>query len=133
MDAMVPCAKRPSAGPALDSVQPGLATCAVGSSTRAGSRTAAAAEDENAIVAARVPVAPEWSSRPDPSVSISASGTFGRDSQQVTVDTCERDLGTGFTSTSLGSPENTSSGMPCTKTTTADDHGSVCHSRAPVN
>ena len=56
--------------------------------------------------------------------------TCGRDSQHVTLDTCERDLDVGFTSTSLCSMENTSPGKPFTKaTTTGDDHDSVCHSR----
>lgn len=56
----------------------------------------------------RARVAPEWS----------ASG-----SQRLTMDTYG-----GFTSTSLD--DNSSSGVkPCTKTTTVDDHDSVCHSR----
>ena len=62
--------------------------------------------------------------------SVSGGATCGRDSQPVTLDTCERDLGVGFTSTSLCSMENTSPGKPFTKaTTTGDDHDSVCHSR----
>lgn len=140
MDALVPCSKPPNDNPisttgVVDS-EPGIGTCVVGSSTRVGSCSGAATQDENAFLSqkrarvARVGSAPEWSSRPDPSVS--ASATFGRDSQQVTLETCDRDLGMGFTSTSLGSAENTSSGMPCTKATTADDHDSVCHSRAQV-
>ncbi|KAK4592977.1 hypothetical protein RGQ29_017209 [Quercus rubra] len=77
--------------------------------------------------AAAFAAAPEWSSRDQ---SVSGSATCGRDSQHVTLDTCERDLGVGFTSTSLCSMENTSPRKPCTKaTTTGDDHDSVCHSR----
>ncbi|KAH7519638.1 hypothetical protein FEM48_Zijuj08G0058300 [Ziziphus jujuba var. spinosa] len=147
-DAMVPCAKGTNnnnnnnnknnsvdhaAAATIDTGPGGLGTCVVGSSTGVRSRGGAATQDENAVIpekrarVARVAVAPEWSSRTDPSVSISVSGTFGRD----TVDTCERDVGVDFTSTSHGSPENTSSGVPCTKATTADDHHSVCHSIAP--
>ncbi|ESQ37656.1 hypothetical protein EUTSA_v10028687mg [Eutrema salsugineum] len=55
----------------------------------------------------RARVAPEWS----------ASG-----SQRLTMDTY------GFTSTSLDD-NSSSGGKPCTKTTTIDDHDSVCHSR----
>ena len=77
--------------------------------------------------AAAFAAAPEWSSRDQ---SVSGSATCGRDSQHVTLDTCERDLGVGFTSTSLCSMENTSPGKPFTKaTTTGDDHDSVCHIR----
>lgn len=141
MDALVPCSKRlnsnqTSTTRVMDSV-PVTGTCVVGSSTRVGSCSGAATQDENAFLpdkragVARVVAAPEWSSRPEPSVS--ASATFGRDSQQVTLDTCERDLGMEFTSTTWPeSPENTSSGVPCSKATTADDHDSVCHSRAQV-
>ena len=80
-----------------------------------------------AVPAAAAAAAPEWSSRDQ---SVSGSATCGRDSQHVTLDTCERDLGVGFTSTSLCSMENTSPGKPFTKATpTGDDHDSVCHSR----
>lgn len=138
VDALVPCSKRPSGDPTPrvgDSSVPGIGTYVV-ASTRVGSCTGAATQDENAFLpekrarVARAGATPEWSPGPDPSAS--ASATFGRQSQQITLD-CERDLGMGYTSTSLGSPENTSSGMRCAKATTADDHDSVCHSRAPVN
>ncbi|KAK1364556.1 Transcription factor UNE10 [Heracleum sosnowskyi] len=71
----------------------------------------------------KVPVSNEWSSCPDNSVSESA--TFCKDSsRQVTVDTCEKEFGAGgFTSTSMGSPGNTSSG----KKSTGENHDSVCH------
>ena len=116
-----------------------VAFCWAGSGVGGGTMTHD--QDENVIIerannearvavpaaAAAAVAAPEWSSRDQ---SVSGSATCGRDSQHVTLDTCERDLGVGFTSTSLGSMENTSPGKPCTKaTTTGDDHDSVCHSR----
>ncbi|KAA8520474.1 hypothetical protein F0562_014730 [Nyssa sinensis] len=136
MDALVPCSNRkeqPSTQ-VQDSV-PGIGTGVVACSTRVGSCSGAAtfdnSKDDEALKrangASRVAVAAthEWSSRD------SGSATFGRDSRQVTLDTCERELGVGgFTSTSMGSPENTSSAKQCTKATTADDHDSVCHSRS---
>lgn len=128
MDAMVPCSNRTDeqSTQAMDSVPGGgvLGTCVVDVSTRVGSCSGPATQEEEALLAAtrarvaRVPVAHEWSSRDQ---SLSGSATFGRDSQHVTFDTCDREMGGGFTSTSMGSPENT-------KTTTADDHDSVCHS-----
>ncbi|MBA0859859.1 hypothetical protein Goshw_011512 [Gossypium schwendimanii] len=138
MDALVPCSKRTEGrtAHAMESI-PGLGrTCLVGGSTRVGSCSGrAGTHDDEVLVsgkrkrAARAPLMPEWSSKEQ---SASASATFGRerDSRCVTLDTYEKDFGMGFTSTSLGSPENASSTKPCTKaTTTADDHDSVCHSR----
>ncbi|XVF22763.1 hypothetical protein REPUB_Repub12eG0199000 [Reevesia pubescens] len=141
MDALVPCSNRSEdrATHVMESI-PGLGgtTCVVGCSTRVGSCSGpAGTQDEEELLngkrarAARVPVTPELSSKEQ---SGSASATFERDShsQQTTVDTYEKDhtLGVCFTSTtSLGSPENTSSAKPSTKTTTVDDHDSVCHSR----
>nr|WIE96165.1 basic helix-loop-helix transcription factor [Loropetalum chinense var. rubrum] len=134
MDALVPCSRTEDPSTHVIESMSGIGTCVVGSSTRVGSCSGVATTqdgDEAVVVAgkrarmARVPTTHEWSSRADQSVS--GSATFGRDSPYVTVDTCERDL--GLTSTSLGSAENTSSGKQCTKTTTADDHDSVCHSR----
>lgn len=85
------------------------------------------------MVAPRIKVGPsttrhhEWSSRAD--ISVSGSATCGGDSRQLTVDTFDREFGTTmFTSTSTGSPENTSSDKQCTNRT-GDDHDSVCHSR----
>ncbi|EEF50316.1 DNA binding protein, putative [Ricinus communis] len=131
MDALVPCTKQSDdhrSAHVIDSVPAGIGgNCVVGSSTRVGSCSAptTATQDEEALLAAkrarvaRVPVAPEWSSRDQ---SVSGSATFGRDSHHVTLDTCEMDLGVGFTSTSFGSQENT-------KTATAvDENDSVCHS-----
>ncbi|XWS77265.1 hypothetical protein CRYUN_Cryun01aG0246300 [Craigia yunnanensis] len=132
MDALVPCSNRSEdrTTHVMESL-PGLGgACVVGCSTRVGSCSGPAGtqDDEVPITgkrarAARGPVTPEWSSKEQ---SASASG---RDSQHVTVDTYEKYLGMGFTSTSLGSPENTVSARPCTKGTPADDHDSVCHSR----
>ncbi|PWA67204.1 myc-type, basic helix-loop-helix (bHLH) domain-containing protein [Artemisia annua] len=76
----------------------------------------------------------EWSSCRDHSGS--GSATFGMESsRQLTVETCERELGPkGFTSTSTGSPENTVSGkQQSTKSTSPDEHDSVCHSRPQKN
>ncbi|KAE8038660.1 hypothetical protein FH972_011141 [Carpinus fangiana] len=147
MDALVPCSNRTSdvdqgqgQGQVQVQVMDGLGTCVVGCSTRVGSCSGAAdgggggtkEKDVDVVFAgrraaeARVPA--EWSSRDQ---SATGSATCGMDSQHVTLDTCDMDLGIGITSTSLGSPEHTSSaGKPCTKatTTTTDDHDSVCHS-----
>ncbi|KAJ0112077.1 hypothetical protein Patl1_00178 [Pistacia atlantica] len=111
-------------------------TCVVDCSTRVGSCSGpAATQDEDDVLlkkarVARVPMAPEWSSRDQ---SVSGSATFGRDSQHVTHDTCDMDIGVGFTSTSMGSPENTSFAELCTKATTDDDHDSFCHSTPQAN
>ena len=147
MDALVPCSNRTDDQTTTQAGLGGSGTCVVGCSTRVGScsgpvggGTMTHDQDENVIIerankearvavpaAAAAAAAPEWSSRDQ---SVSGSATCGRDSQLVTLDTCERDLGVGFTSTSLCSMENTSPGKPCTKaTTTGDDHDSVCHSR----
>ncbi|KAM4072109.1 hypothetical protein ACB094_11G113000 [Castanea mollissima] len=150
MDALVPCSNRTDDQTTTQAGLGGSGTCVVGCSTRVGSCSGPVAsgtmthdQDENVIIkrankearvavpaaaaAAAAAAAPEWSGRDQ---SVSGSATCGRDSQHVTIDTCERDLGVGFTSTSLCSMENTSSGKPCTKaTTTGDDHDSVCHSR----
>ncbi|KAF5446201.1 hypothetical protein F2P56_031845 [Juglans regia] len=140
MDALVPCSNRTSEveqatqGRVVDP----LATCVVGCSTHVGSCSGAAAttqDKDNDVLftgkrAGEARVTAEWSSRDQ---SCTGSATCGMDSHQMTIDTCERDRGLGFTSTSLGSAENTSShGKPFTKTTTtADDHDSVCHSSPP--
>ncbi|XP_054783214.1 transcription factor UNE10 [Prosopis cineraria] len=129
MDAMVPCSNRTEEKRTTRGAT--VSTCVVGCSTRVGSCSEPATQGEETLLAsqrskvARVPVAPEWSSR-DPSAS--GSATFGRESQHVTLDTCEKELEMGFVSMSMGSPENTSSAKQCTKTTNADDHDSVCHS-----
>ena len=119
----------------IDSSPAGLGTdCVVGCSTRVGSCSApTATQNEVGLLTrkrekvARVPAPAEWSR----DQSVNRGATFSKkDSQQVTVDSCERELGVGFTSTSFGSQENTSSGTkPCTKTITADENDSVCHSR----
>ncbi|KAJ6328421.1 hypothetical protein OIU77_010169, partial [Salix suchowensis] len=87
-----------------------------------------ATQDEDGLLTrkrarvARVPAPPEWSR----DQSVNHSATFGKkDSQQMTVDSCEREFGVGLTSTSFGSQENTSSGTnPCTRTLTADENDS---------
>ncbi|KAE8693779.1 Transcription factor UNE10 [Hibiscus syriacus] len=132
-DALVPCSKRSTedrTAHVMESI-PGLGgsrlvgSCRVPIGTRDGEVLVTGKRTRAAV---HVPVTPEWSGKER---SASASASFGRDSQCVTFDTYKKDLSVGFTSTSLGSPENTSSTRPCTKaTTTADDHDSVCHSRA---
>ncbi|KAJ4727195.1 Transcription factor like [Melia azedarach] len=137
MDALVPCSNRSEdrTTHGMDPV-PGLGAvgkCVVDCSTRAGSCSGPVATQEEELLltgkrarVARVPVAPEWSSRDQ---SVSGSATFERESQHMTRDTYDMEMGVGFTSTSMGSPENTSSAKHGTKATTADDHDSVCHSR----
>ena len=131
MDALVPCSNNNNTtnnnnpSHVMDSVPAGLGPCGGGSSTRVGSCSGGATKDDDTILpgkrerVARVPSTHDWSSRDQ---SVTGSGTFDLDSQQVTLDTCD-----------LGSPENTSSGKPCTKTITVDDHDSVCHSRPQAN
>ncbi|EOX96336.1 hypothetical protein QUC31_005517 [Theobroma cacao] len=135
MDALVPCSNRSEdrTTHVMESIRGLGGTCVVGCSTRVGSCSGPTGTQDDGVLLtgkrareARVSVAPEWSSKDQ---NASASATFGTDSQHVTVDSYEKDFGVGFTSTSLGSPENTSSPRPCTKATTADDHDSVCHSR----
>ncbi|KAK7293386.1 hypothetical protein RJT34_16251 [Clitoria ternatea] len=107
MDALVPSSNR--------SEEHGNRRGLVGRSTRVGSCCGEGAK-----------VAQEMSGRDQ---SVSGSATFGRDSKHVTLDTCDREFGVGFTSTSIGSLENTSSAKHGTKTTTVDDHDSVSHSK----
>lgn len=156
MDALVPCSNRSddrTTAHVMESIPVARGTCVVGCSTRMGSCNGPAGTQDDVEVrarggAARVPLTPEyWSSKEQQqSASGCSSATFGKDhsgrhQQQLTttVDTTyDKDLdlgmGMGFTYTSsLGSPENTSSATPSrhcnTKPTTADDHDSVCHSR----
>lgn len=111
MDALVPCSHREQGKPGMESV-PGM--CKVGCSTRVGSCCGGVKGHE-------------MSGRDQ---SVTGSATFGRDSKHVTLDTCEREVGVGFTSTtSMNSLDNTSSAKHCTKTTTVDDHDSVSHSK----
>uniref|UniRef100_A0A1S4BC58 Transcription factor UNE10-like n=1 Tax=Nicotiana tabacum TaxID=4097 RepID=A0A1S4BC58_TOBAC len=125
-DALVPCSansnyhRRPPS-----SVQvPGL-----DGSTHVGS-CSGATNNRDWMAAPLVGTEPthEGSSRAD--MSVSGSATCAGDSRQLTVDTYDREMGTGmYTSTSMGSPENTSSDKQCTNRT-GDDHDSVCHSRS---
>ncbi|KAF8032356.1 hypothetical protein BT93_D1315 [Corymbia citriodora subsp. variegata] len=147
MDALVPCTgtgdDRTTAHFVDSAPGGGIGTCVVGCSTRVGSCSGAAAagpaQEEDALAArkrarvaraaAAAAAAAEWSGMDQ---SASGSATFGRDSQQMTLDTGEMEIEAGMTSTSLGSPENTSSGKGCTRATAAaEDHDSVCHSRPP--
>ncbi|KAI9078459.1 hypothetical protein K1719_039555 [Acacia pycnantha] len=137
MDFLVPCSNRTDeqqTTQVMDSVTCGgtLGRCMLGYSTRVGPFSGPTNQEEEAVLAgkrarvARVPVAPEWSGRDQ---SVSGTATCGRESQRVTLDTCEKESAIGFISTSMGSPKNTSSAKQCTKTNAADDYDSVCHSQ----
>lgn len=115
MDALVPCSKREQSKQGMESVP---STCMVGCSTRVGS-----------CCGNHGAKGQEMSGRDQ---SVSGSATFGRDSKHVTLDTCDREHGVAFTSTSINSLDNTSSAKHCTKTTTVDDHDSVSHSKPVV-
>ncbi|KAI3416832.1 BHLH domain-containing protein [Psidium guajava] len=138
MDALVPCAgaadDRATAHFVDSAPGGGIGTCVAGCSTRVGSCNGAAQEEDALAVRKRARVergAAEWSGMDQ---SASGSATFGRDSQQMTLDTGEMEIGVGMTSTSLGSPENTCSGKDRTTATAAaaaDDHDSVCYTRPP--
>ncbi|GAV69282.1 HLH domain-containing protein, partial [Cephalotus follicularis] len=93
MDTPVPCSSM------MDSVSEITGSCTLRCPTVVGSCSVASTQDEDVpLTEARVTVPPEWSSK-----------DFGRNqnSQCENVDTCQRDLGVGLTSTSFGSPENT--------------------------
>ncbi|XP_027158926.1 transcription factor UNE10 [Coffea eugenioides] len=129
MDALVPCNNSTRNDHREPSTHvPKISACPVGcSSTCVGSCSAAAGNARLRRMSAAAAAAPmEWGSKADQSAS--GSATCGRDSRQVTLDTCDREFGTAaYTSTSFGSPENTSSGKQCTKT--VDDQDSPCQSR----
>ncbi|ESW12806.1 hypothetical protein PHAVU_008G144300 [Phaseolus vulgaris] len=112
MDALVPCSKREQSKQGMKSVP---STCMVGCSTRVGS-----------CCGNHGAKGQEMSGRDQ---SVSGSATFGRDSKHVTLDTCDREFGVAFTSSSINSLDNTSSAKHCTNTTTVDDHDSVSHSK----
>lgn len=116
MDALVPCSNREQGK--KKGMESGPGTCMVGCSTRVGSCCGGKGAKGH-----------EATGRDQ---SVSGSATFGRDSKHVTLDTCDREFGVGFTSTSINSLENTSSAKHCTKTTTVDDHDSVSHSKPVV-
>ncbi|KAI3449086.1 hypothetical protein Pfo_005751 [Paulownia fortunei] len=133
MDALVPCNNnihrydnnQENSTHVLESV-PGIGTCVVGSCS--GAAPAAGATD-GSVRGGRVARVGICSCKANASVSESAT-CGGRESRQVTLDTCEREFGGGgLTSTSLWSPENTSSDKDYTRTS-AEDHDSVCHSRS---
>ncbi|KAJ1430922.1 Myc-type, basic helix-loop-helix, partial [Sesbania bispinosa] len=126
MDALVPCSNRTEeqSTQVMDSIPGGLGTCMVGCSTRVGSCSGTATQQEEGALLAEAAKRARVPNVPVSSKDQSVSG-----SRHVTLDTCDREFGVGFTSTSIGSLENTSSAKQCTKTTTVDDHDSVCHSR----
>ncbi|XP_058221642.1 transcription factor UNE10 [Rhododendron vialii] len=147
MDALVPCSTTSGEGgsagqrtaSAWTHVMDGLGKHVVGCSTRVGSCSEAkTCDDEVLLKRARVAhtqvAAQEWSCSRDNN-SVDGSAACGRESWQLTLDTCDRELGTvgGFTTTSMESLGNTtSSALQSTKATTTattDDHDSVGHSR----
>ncbi|KAI3504309.1 hypothetical protein L1887_32882 [Cichorium endivia] len=112
-----------------------LRSAAKGSAIRGSTRVGSCSGEQSGFVDQRVArggaatAAHEWSSYRDQSVS--GSATFGMESsRQLTIETCERELGAkGFTSTSMGSPEDTTSGKRSRQSTSHDEHDSVGHSR----
>ncbi|KAI3703241.1 hypothetical protein L1987_73171 [Smallanthus sonchifolius] len=118
MDALVP-----SSTTQPHALLSGRAAC----STRVGS----CSSDRSGFVrgGAAVAAVNDWSSCKEQSVS--GSETFGMESsRQLTVETTERELGVkGFTSTSMGSPEDTITGKRSFKSMSPDEHDSVGHSR----
>ncbi|KAL5571864.1 hypothetical protein UlMin_021461 [Ulmus minor] len=146
LDAQVPCTTAATAVAHCDPTirvrdnlnVPGLGsgTCLIGSYTQVGSCSGATAQEENVLfpgnqtgVAPSVAVMPEWNNR-GAEQSVSGSAPLERETQQLCLDSREIDFGVGcFASTSLGSPENASSGKPSTQVTATDDRDSVCHGR----
>ncbi|KVH91215.1 hypothetical protein Ccrd_006776 [Cynara cardunculus var. scolymus] len=134
MDALVPSS---NAQPPAASLRSGVGA------GRCSTRVASCSGDQSGFVDQRIrgggggtaaaTATHEWSSCRDQSASGSAN--FGMESsRQLTVETCERELGVkGFTSTSMGSPENTTSGKRSTKSTSPDEQDSVCHSKPQSN
>lgn len=132
VDAMVPCSNKiPNDQEPSAAIAQGISACVPGcSTTLVGSCSGAAAGDHTLLPRVNMAAgAQDWSIRADQShQSVSGSATCCRDSRQATLDTCDRELGTAaYASTSLGSPENTSSAKQCTKT--VDDRDSPCQSR----
>ncbi|KAK9068249.1 hypothetical protein SSX86_012360 [Deinandra increscens subsp. villosa] len=121
MDALVPSAT--TQPHALLSLTNGGRT---GCSTRVGS-CSSNRSGFVAVTTAAAAAAHDWSSCRDQSGS--GSETLGMESSRQL--TGELELGVrGFTSTSMGSPEDTTnSGKRSTKSTSPDEHDSVCHSR----
>ncbi|XP_058736799.1 transcription factor UNE10-like [Vicia villosa] len=141
VDALVPCPnlKKEQRLHARDPIpMRGIGSCMVGGPTPVGSCSVvgATAQEEGGIFASakrgRVTAHMAGSGRDQ---SMNNNATFGSQSQQVTLDTYDREFGVtaGFTSTSIASMDNTSSDKQCTRTTTVDDHDSVCHSRPTRN
>ncbi|KAL1546487.1 transcription factor UNE10-like isoform X2 [Salvia divinorum] len=106
MDALVPCNNGRNEKHESSTQVPGIGACTVGSCSGADGLARAAGRGFCA--------------------SYASDTCGGRDSL---LDSCEREFAGGITSTSLWSPENTSSGEDCTKTS-AEDHETVCYSRS---
>ncbi|XP_058104462.1 transcription factor UNE10-like isoform X2 [Magnolia sinica] len=124
MDALVPCSnpthfpdEHPTRVP--DPKRGDLGARVVGSCSEEKVAEAEAAARKRPRVAR---AAHEWSGR------ASTSMASGSESRHVTIDTCEMDPDMGIASTSLGSPEDTSFGLPLSSRslpTTVDDHDSM--------
>ncbi|XP_057805536.1 transcription factor UNE10-like [Salvia miltiorrhiza] len=119
MDALVPCSNSCRNDNQENSTQvPGIGACTVGSCSGAAGTDGCLARAGRGFCTSYTSGSP----------SDTCGG--GRDSQQLTLDSCERDFGGGgVTPTSLWSPENTSSGDDYTKTS-GEDHDTVFHSRS---
>ncbi|KAL1540090.1 transcription factor UNE10-like [Salvia divinorum] len=102
MDALVPCHNSGNDGPENSTEVPGIGACTVGSCSGAGRGSCTCYT----------------------SASPSDTCGGGSDSAPVTIDSSERDF--GLTSTSLWSPENTSSGEDYTKTSGEENDTVYC-------
>ncbi|KAK1418767.1 hypothetical protein QVD17_27914 [Tagetes erecta] len=116
-----------SATTTMDALVPNSATRVHGGGggTACSTRVGSCSIDQSGFIGGGAAVAAvnDWSSCRDQSVS--GSETFGMESsRQLTVETRDRDL---------GSPEDTVSGKRSTKSTSPDEHDSVCHSRPQKN
>ncbi|XP_075510892.1 transcription factor UNE10-like isoform X1 [Primulina tabacum] len=126
MDALVPC-NNINILNSNDNQVP--SSHVLGCSTRVGSCSGIAATLDGHVGRGKHVPRVDISGCDDTNGSASESATCGRDSRQLTLDTCEKELvAEGFTSPSTESPENTSSCKEYSKCT-GDDHDSVCHSR----
>ncbi|KAL5057784.1 hypothetical protein RYX36_029388 [Vicia faba] len=114
----------------------GIGSCMVGGPTPMGSCSivGATTQEEGGIFTGGKRGRVEHVAGSGMDQSMSNNAKFGRQSQQVTLDIYEREFGVidGFTSTLIASMDKTSSDKQCTRTTTIDDHDSVCHSRTTV-
>ncbi|XP_047964459.1 transcription factor UNE10-like [Salvia hispanica] len=104
MDALVPCHNGGNNGPENSAEVPGIGACTVGSCSGVGRGSCTCYTSA--------------------SPSDTCGGGGGSDSAPLTMDSCERDF--GLTSTSLWSPENTSSGEDYTRTSGEENDTVYC-------